>query len=519
MPEAPDDMIVDHAAGLHVGVDDHRTEELETALFQVLGIGHGDLGLGRDVTSLALGLQGLALHESPLIPGEAAELLLDFQEPAGVVERGFQFEPIAHDTRVFQPDLHLLGAEPGQVGRVEAGVGLAIGFALAQNGDPAESGLGRFQSEEFKQANVIPDRHPPFLIMIGLVEWVGAAPSATRFFHGDGFSTPFPGTLPGACALINKRRNEVTLLATVPESWWLYFNGAVLLMLVLDLAVVHRQNKDVSIKDALFWTAVWVSLALGLNVFLAHRLGEEAGLQFLTGYLIEKSLSVDNLFVFLLIFRYFKVPGEYQHKVLFWGVLGALFMRAGMIFAGVSLLDNFDWLTYLFGFMLLYTAWKMFKGSDSLDPTSSKPFQWIQKNLPYLDKCGQGRFFLKKNGVWMASRLLLVLVCVEISDIIFAVDSIPAILAVTRDPFLIYSSNVMALLGLRSLYFALAGGLESFRYLDEGMAGVLGFVGIKMLLSDLVHIPTPLSLGVVVCILAVAIGLSLQYPEQAEGAA
>lgn len=305
-------------------------------------------------------------------------------------------------------------------------------------------------------------------------------------------------------------------MATVPESWWLYFNGAVLLMLILDLAVVHRQNKDVSLKDALFWTAVWVSLALGLNVFLAHQLGQEAGMQFLTGYLIEKSLSVDNLFVFLLIFRYFKVPGEYQHKVLFWGILGALAMRAGMIFAGVSLLDNFEWLTYVFGAMLIFTAWKMFKGSDSLDPTKSKPFQWIQNHLPYVDKCGHGSFFLKINGRWMASRLFLVLVCVEISDVIFAVDSIPAILAVTREPFLIYSSNVMALLGLRSLYFALASGLESFRYLDEGLAGVLGFVGVKMLLSEVVNIPTPLSLGIVVCILTVAIGLSLQYPKQAE---
>jgi tellurite resistance protein TerC len=308
----------------------------------------------------------------------------------------------------------------------------------------------------------------------------------------------------------------VTLLATIPDSWWLYFNAAVLLMLILDLTVVHRQNKDVTMKDALFWTGVWISLALGLNAFLAHRLGHEAGMQFLTGYLIEKSLSVDNLFVFLLIFRYFKVPGEYQHKILFWGILGALVMRGLMIFAGVSLLDNFEWIVYVFGAMLIYTAWKMFKGSDSLDPTNSKPFQWIQKHLPFVDKLNHGHFFLQQNGRWMASRMLLVLICVEVSDIIFAVDSIPAILAVTREPFLIYSSNVMALLGLRSLYFALAGGLESFRYLDEGLAGVLGFVGLKMLLSDVVHVPTPVSLGVVVAILAVAIGMSLKYPEQAE---
>lgn len=307
----------------------------------------------------------------------------------------------------------------------------------------------------------------------------------------------------------------MALLATIPDSWWLYFNAAVLLMLILDLTVVHRQNKDVSLKDALFWSGVWISLALGLNAFLAHRLGQEAGMQYLTGYLIEKSLSVDNLFVFLLIFRYFKVPGEYQHKVLFWGILGALVMRGLMIFAGVTLLDNFEWIVYVFGAMLIYTAWKMFKGSDSLDPTNSKPFQWIQKHLPFVDKLAHGHFFLKHNGRWMASRLLLVLVCVEVSDIIFAVDSIPAILAVTREPFLIYSSNVMALLGLRSLYFALASGLESFRYLDEGLAGVLGFVGLKMLLSDVVHISTPISLGVVVMILAVAIGMSLQYPKQA----
>lgn len=305
-------------------------------------------------------------------------------------------------------------------------------------------------------------------------------------------------------------------MATIPDSWWLYFNAAVLLMLVLDLAVVHRQNKDVSMKDALFWTGVWVSLALGLNAFLAHRLGQEAGLQFLTGYLIEKSLSVDNLFVFLLIFRYFQVPGEYQHKILFWGILGALLMRGLMIFAGVSLLDHFEWLVYLFGAMLIYTAWKMFKGTDSMDPTKSKPFQWIQHHLPFVDKLAEGNFFLQHNGRWMASRLLLVLVCVEVSDVIFAVDSIPAILAVTREPFLIYSSNVMALLGLRSLYFALAGGLDSFRYLDQGLAAVLSFVGLKMLLSDVVHVPTPISLGVVVVILAVAIGMSLRHPKQAE---
>ncbi len=307
-------------------------------------------------------------------------------------------------------------------------------------------------------------------------------------------------------------------MATIPDSWWLYFNGAVLLMLILDLTVVHRQNKDVSMKDALFWTGVWISLALGLNLFLAHRLGQEAGMQFLTGYLIEKSLSVDNLFVFLLIFRYFRVPGDYQHKVLFWGILGALVMRGLMIFAGVSLLDHFEWLIYLFGAMLIYTAWKMYQGIGAMDPTHSRPFQWIQSHLPYVDELAHGNFFLKHNGRWMASRLLLVLVCVEVSDVIFAVDSIPAILAVTREPFLIYSSNVMALLGLRSLYFALAGGLDSFRYLDQGLAGVLGFVGMKMLFSDLVHVPTPISLGVVVVILAVAIGMSLQYPKQAEAA-
>ena len=287
-------------------------------------------------------------------------------------------------------------------------------------------------------------------------------------------------------------------------------------MLILDLAIVHRQNKDVSIKDALFWTGVWVSLAMGLNLFIVREMGGEAGIQFFTGYVIEKSLSIDNLFVFLLIFRYFKVPGEYQHKVLFWGILSALFMRAAMIFAGVTLLENFEWLIYLFGALLVFTAWKMLQGSDSLDPTKSRPFQWIQKHLPFSDRLADGNFFVRENGRWMASRLLLVLICVEISDVVFAVDSIPAILAVTREPFLIYSSNVMALLGLRSLYFALAGGLDSFRYLDEGLAGVLGFVGVKMLLSDIIHVPTPISLVVVVSILVVAIGLSLRYPKQAD---
>lgn len=298
----------------------------------------------------------------------------------------------------------------------------------------------------------------------------------------------------------------------VPQSWWLYFNGAVLLMLILDLAVVHRQNKDVTIKDALFWSGIWISLALGLNAFFVHQLGPEAGMQFFTGYVIEKSLSVDNLFVFLLIFRYFKVPGQFQHKILFWGILGALAMRALMIFAGVSLLERFEWLTYLFGILLIYTAIKMFKGSDALDPTQSKLFRWIQNHLPYIDSIDHGCLFLRQSGRWVASRLFLVLVLVEISDVIFAVDSIPAILAVTRDPFLIYSSNVMALLGLRSLYFALAGGLDSFRYLDKGLAGVLSFVGLKMLLAEVVEVPTPVSLAVVVIILLLAVALSLRYP-------
>lgn len=301
---------------------------------------------------------------------------------------------------------------------------------------------------------------------------------------------------------------------SVPSSWWWWFNGAVLVLLAFDLGVFNRKNHVFTVKESLLWTLFWVVLALGFNGWLVTALGQEAGLQFFTGYLIEKSLSVDNLFVFLLLFRYFSVPQEYQHRVLFWGIIGALVMRAMMIFAGVALLNSFDWVIYVFGFVLLWTAWRMLGDQSEFDPTKNKVFLWISRHLPVSDRLADGKFWFRENGRLYASRLVLVLILVELSDVVFAVDSIPAILAVTRDTFLVYTSNVMALLGLRSLYFALASGLARFRYLHTGLAAVLAFVGLKMLLSPWLHVPTLASLGVVVTLLGITVAASVYYPEE-----
>lgn len=299
---------------------------------------------------------------------------------------------------------------------------------------------------------------------------------------------------------------------SVPDSWWGWFNAVVLLLLALDLGVFNRKNHVFTVKESLLWTLFWVLLALGFNAWLGVTLGQEAGLQFFTGYLIEKSLSVDNLFVFLLIFRYFSVPAEYQHRVLFWGIMGALIMRALMIFAGVALLNRFDWVIYVFGAILLWTAWRMLGDQSEFDPSKNKLFLWISRHLPVRHELADGKFWFREHGRLYASRLVLVLVLVELSDVVFAVDSIPAILAVTRDTFLVYTSNVMALLGLRSLYFALASGLARFRYLHTGLAAVLAFVGLKMLLSPWLHVPTLVSLAVVVTMLGLTVAASLYFP-------
>ncbi len=306
------------------------------------------------------------------------------------------------------------------------------------------------------------------------------------------------------------------------ESIWLWigFNVFVLGMLALDLGVFHRKSHTVSVKEATIWTAVWVSLALVFNTgiyFYWNTLipgstysNSEAALAFFTGYLIEKSLSVDNVFVIALIFGYFAVPAAYQHRVLFWGILGALVMRATMILAGAALLKEYHWIIYIFGAFLIFTGIKMATHKDEeLHPENNPVIKLVRKLIPVTKDYEEDHFFVRHAGKIMATPLFLVLIMVETTDLVFAVDSIPAIFAVTQDPFIVYTSNVFAILGLRSLYFVLAGVIDKFYYLKMGLAVILTFVGVKMTLVDIYKIPTPASLGVIATVLAVAVIASL----------
>jgi len=298
---------------------------------------------------------------------------------------------------------------------------------------------------------------------------------------------------------------------------WVGFNAFVLVMLALDLGVFHRKAHVVSIKESVAWTGVWVTLALLFNLGIAHFMGGGKGLEFFTGYVIEKSLSVDNVFVFALLFSYFAVPPLYQHKVLFWGILGALVMRAIMILLGAALIERFTWIIYLFGAFLILTGIKMIvKREEEIHPERNPLVKWFKKLIPVTNDYRDNKFFVRENGVRMATPLFVVLLIVEFSDLIFAVDSIPAIFAVTKDPFIVYTSNVFAILGLRSLYFALAGVMNKFHYLKTGLGVVLSFVGVKMLLGHSEwKIDTHISLGVIVTILAISVVLSLVWPKKA----
>jgi tellurite resistance protein TerC len=303
---------------------------------------------------------------------------------------------------------------------------------------------------------------------------------------------------------------------TEPIWLWAGFNVFVIAMLALDLGVFHRKAHAVSLKESLTWTAVWITLALIFNLGVWHYSGSTKALEFFTGYVIEKSLSVDNVFVFALLFSYFAVPQAYQHKVLFWGILGALIMRAIMIAAGAVLITKFSWIIYIFGAFLILTGIKMIvKREEEIHPERNPVVRWFKKLMPVTPDYRGDKFFVRENGIRMATPLFVVLLLVELSDVIFAVDSIPAIFAVTTDPFIVYTSNVFAILGLRSLYFALAGVMDKFHYLKIGLGVVLTFVGVKMLLA---HSPwkldTLVSLGVIVLVLAVSIVLSLLRPKK-----
>lgn len=297
---------------------------------------------------------------------------------------------------------------------------------------------------------------------------------------------------------------------------WIGFNVFVLAMLALDLGVFHRKCHVVTFKESITWTVVWVSLAMVFNLGVWHYMGGQKGLEFFTGYLIEKSLSVDNVFVFALLFSHFAVPALYQHKVLFWGILGALVMRAIMIVLGAALITKFTWVIYIFGAFLILTGIKMIvKREEQIHPEQNPVVRWFRKLMPVTSDYRQDRFFVRENGILMATPLFVVLLLVEISDLIFAVDSIPAIFAVTKDPFIVYTSNVFAILGLRSLYFALAGIMDKFHYLKVGLGVVLSFVGVKMLLGHTAYkIDTLVSLGVIVTVLGAAVVCSLVWPKK-----
>ncbi|WKK78753.2 TerC family protein [Marivirga arenosa] len=291
---------------------------------------------------------------------------------------------------------------------------------------------------------------------------------------------------------------------------WIGFNIFIVLMLIIDLGVFHKKSHDVSVKEALIWTTVWVTLAFAFNVFIYYYLGQKSAYEFLTGYVIEKSLSVDNIFVIVLIFSYFKVPNKYQHKVLFWGILGALVMRITFIYSGVELINNFHWLIYVFGVFLIVTGIRILKSGDEEPDMNKNIAVRLARKLFKITPDFEGdKFFVRKKGVLWATPLFLVVIVVEFTDLIFAVDSIPAILSITNDAFIVYTSNVFAILGLRSLYFALAGVEKYFTYLKYGLSVILVFVGVKMCLADIYKIPTELSLGFIISTLSVAVLASM----------
>jgi tellurite resistance protein TerC len=298
---------------------------------------------------------------------------------------------------------------------------------------------------------------------------------------------------------------------------WILFNVFVLVVLALDLGIFHRDDHTISVKEALIYSGVWTFLALVFNLGVWLWSGPQAGLEFFTGYVIERSLSIDNIFVFILVFSYFAVPPKYQYKVLFWGILGALIMRVLLILAGAALIKNFHWVIYLFGALLIFSGIKMaLQREGHIEPDKNPLVKLARRVMRVTPEYHNGNFFTRIRGVLYATPLFLVLLVVESTDLVFALDSIPAIFAITDDPFIVYTSNVFAILGLRALYFALAGIMDRFRYLKVGLSATLVFVGVKMLLSDVAKIPVSVSLGVVIGVLALSAGASLLVPPKPE---
>jgi tellurite resistance protein TerC len=300
---------------------------------------------------------------------------------------------------------------------------------------------------------------------------------------------------------------------------WIVFGVVIVGMLVLDLLVLRRRPVAMPFRTAVMWSAVWISLAVLFGALIWLEQGAEKGLEFAAGYIIEWSLSVDNLFVFLLIFGYFAVPRVYQHRVLFWGIMGAVAMRAAFIAAGVTLLAWFHWMFYVFGAFLVITGIRMALSQEqNIDPEKNPVLRLFRRLMPVTAGYRGERFFVKEAGRWIATPLVPVLLLIETTDLIFAVDSVPAIFAITTDPFIVYTSNVFAILGLRSLFFVLAGVMGLFRYLRVGLAVVLVFVGAKMLIADVLHIPVGISLGVVASVLLLSVLLSIAIRRPAPAA-
>ncbi len=297
--------------------------------------------------------------------------------------------------------------------------------------------------------------------------------------------------------------------------FWLLFLIFVLAMLALDLGVFHRRAHAIGFREALAWSLFWIALAAAFAVLVYFWRGRTPALEFVTGYVVEEALSVDNLFVFLLIFRYFRVPDLYQHRVLFWGIVGALVMRGIFILAGVTLINRFHWLIYLFGAFLVFIGIRLGREAEAeVHPEQNPVLKLLRRHLPLTPDYVGGEFFVRADGLY-ATPLLLVLVFVEITDVTFATDSIPAVLAISRDPFVVFTSNVFAVLGLRALYFVLAGMMELFHHLHYGLAAILVFIGVKMLLSEIWPIPTWIALLVVAALLAAAVTASMILPRKA----
>ena len=306
--------------------------------------------------------------------------------------------------------------------------------------------------------------------------------------------------------------------------YWIGFLIFVVIMLMLDLGVFHKKDTEVKIKEALIWSVFWISLALVFNIVVYYFFGKAQALDFFTAYVLEKSLSVDNLFVFIMIFSYFNIESKYQHKVLFWGIFGALIMRAIFIFAGVALIEKFSWIMYVFGAFLVYTGIHMIvgKSEEGFDPNKNFIIRSFRKMMPVTDDLTDPRFFVRKNGILYATPFFLALLFIEASDVVFAVDSIPAVLSVSKDIFIVFTSNIFAILGLRSLYFALNGIMEYFYYLKYALAGILSFIGLKMCINEFsimfgydFHITNFVSLGIIVTLLTVSIIFSIIHKKRA----